>query len=169
MTRTIRDIRADILDTYGDPTSPNYRKIASRLKEGPSYNEIRELAYRLWIKDVSDQNDEYCFSFLLKNEKFYFRLELSVVGRYAALMELSGGNALIIGERDIENNEELRILFGALIHRRSFLSKDILEKFIEFDCDDSQDGEARIYNVLFASVDDVPWRNGGGSRAAQLN
>lgn len=156
----LRDIRA----TYGDLTSPNYQKISELFNIGIDYKELNKLAYYFWIKDVTDCNEEYCFSFLIKNDDNIYRLELSLVGRYAVLLKIDGQDAALLSHEYITQDKSLRIGFADLLQSRVFLDRPTLEAHVELHSDDAgNDGRVPVYNALFASTSIPPWAAGQGS------
>jgi hypothetical protein len=144
----IKRVLSDVEKTYGDMNDPNYAIISDRLKESGLPKELRKLMFMFWVKEVTDVNEDVCRSFLLKGDAILYRLDLSVVGDYAMLMEIHGQTLIFIDSDIIKSDKHLRSVFEDF-SRFIFLNKDVLECEIDLNLDD--EGRSSIYNALFSS------------------
>lgn len=155
---TIEPIEAYLLNVFGAPEAPSYRKIGHLFNTGPNYSEVHGIISRRPAMDVTDENYDFCFSFLVFFESFKCRAELSIVGPYACLMRIENDDSIsIVEETHLIANPEIRDVFAHLRETRTILSERLLTTTIEYKLNVLDESNIFLYNGLF-SLSPVPWK-----------
>jgi hypothetical protein len=150
------EILHKIVQFYGSLESPDYSKVESKYNEGPYTETIKRLETLFEVNNTTDLNDDVAVILSLgskANSEEGFRLELSLVGEFAALFRVVQGASISVS-RDSPHNSSANQIFGILEqHGFNILSEDILRTTIKFCRVNSEGNESIVYNALFSDLD----------------
>ena len=156
MNESMEEIVRHISESFGSVEAPNYAKVSSRLDSRSTWPELSSIIQIFWTKDVTDVNDDIAMRLLLKDGNDEFILELSAVGPYAALMRLQGKCHLMPLE-EIMADARLVGSLAVTVRSRTFLSRSMLEREIQFGENEVGNIRPKVYNALFSDTEILPW------------
>lgn len=138
---------------------PNFSFIEKALDANPYIEVITSLQQKFSVEDKTDINYDISFSLLIDSNNESWLLQLSMVGRYAALFRLtkSGDIETTVTNCHSENYYENEILNLLVLSDIELLSQQTMAKSINFKRIDSCQSRFNLYQVLFVDTEVMPW------------
>jgi hypothetical protein len=157
VNEAIQEIRRHVSDSFGDIHAPHYAKVSARLDTRSTWPELSSMIQIFWVKDVTDVNYDISMGLLLKDGIDEFKLELSAVGPYAAIMKLRQDKYYLTSLNEVMADARLVGALASTMRSRTFLSQSVMEREIPFGADEAGHVSRRIYTVLFSDIEILPW------------
>ncbi len=152
-------IRALIVEKYKSLEEPRFSFVDEALAARPYDPVALELLSWFWVFEDTDTNYDVAFEYLLRDQEQAWRLELSMLGRYAALLRTGAENLSVViapGRDDFLPREEWLLGF---LQRKSItvLPQEILATPLPINLTNAELDDACIYHALFTDIAAKPW------------
>lgn len=151
-------LREEIARIYKSLHNPDFSFVKKVTSLRPYDPLVSEMKRSFEVQEITDENYDVCFRYLLSNIEKQWVVELSMLGRYAVVLRLSGDHSIkIVGENNAEKFER-DIL--SLLTRNDFdiLIDEDLEQKIPLILSSTDADRTYIYQALFSDTDILPWK-----------
>lgn len=155
----IKKIIEEIKNKYGSLDNPRFDFVSPMWEYGNVIFNIQSLCieHNYAIEDISDRNDQVCFSYLISHGNIRYNLKLSIVGLYCFLMKRDEKEHLfahIASSVDIANEFERKLL--DVLRNFTLLDKETLLTPIPLKMEITAPERTMIFHALFSDNNIIP-------------
>jgi hypothetical protein len=149
-----------VVSAYKSLENPDFSFVKKGFASRPYDPVIKRLRDYAAVEELTEADDEVCFSYLLKGRAALWKLDLSLVGPFGVFARLKNRVAredfLFAGKQDLVDFEGkvVDILKGAGIR---LLNAEDLEVKMPVALFVAGKDEARLYQALFSDRPKLPW------------
>jgi hypothetical protein len=150
----VQNILSRVAQTVGSLESPDYRRVKIDVRQYARL--IAELSHAFWIRDTSDDNQDFSYVLLLR------QYEAGSTGEYILYISnlANYAFAMMVGDHGTSSDQGLKIVNNLLNrHKIEILPKHILS--IPVDAKMFYADRPTLFNVLFSDSDYLPWEETG--------
>lgn len=148
-----------ILGAYKSLDKPDFSFVRKSVSSRPYEGLVKSIAQRFEVEEITDSNDDVSFRYFLSRFNRRWVMELSMLGRYAAVFEVPEYGIAKVVSPNSSDREEQEIL--SLLREGQFvvLDKKVLEAPFPLRLFNTEYQNSCIYQALFSDVDILPWRD----------
>ena len=147
----------NILHTYGSLSEPNFSFVEKNIERRP-YKEFEKKVKAICVmEEVTDLNNEVCFSYQLVHlsEKLFH--QISMVGPYCTLFRMTTSGLILIQEVTVLTRFEDDVLTLIQEEGLKLLNREQLETKIQIKLFNAEEPHICFYNALFSDTDILPF------------
>lgn len=159
----MRKYREIVCAAYKDLDHPDFSFVKKVLHARPYEPLIRKLRDFFAIEELSEAEDDVCFSYLLKGQTALWKLDLSVVGPYGILVRLRNPvratDFLVLDQTDRIDltGPERKVLDLLRLSGIKLLGVDELSISVPITLYNTEKSQAKLYHALFSDREALPW------------
>lgn len=145
------------IDTaYGSRLEPRFNFVSAKHARHAYAAVLRELSHRFEVLDTTDENDDVSLVLALKRDRKTYTLYLSMVGRFATMLDSEHAKLRFIDEEAARTDEDMA--YVAEVLRTSevrLLNSELLRQSVDLRLPD--ESRTTLFRALFSAVDpDLP-------------
>lgn len=162
VTRDIDKYRTILSDAYKSLDQPDFGFVKKAFQVRPYEPLIKRLRDYAVVEELTEAEDDVCFSYLIKGQSALWKLDLSTVGPFGLCVRLkaqvSPNDFVTYGRDDLMGFEHklVGLLKGAGI---KLMSADELSVAVPMTLFNTARGEVRLYQALFSDRERLPWES----------
>jgi|GEM_PF-6423257 len=150
----LAEIMSDILSRYKDLDEPDFSFIMQIYDNTPYSEVIEDISNHFEVTEDTDLNYDRSFVYYLRKDKETYLLRISMVGKYAVVIDEHGKHA---GLSTNTSRANLVLLKNILLNHHIVLVKPaILSHTVTMNLNLKQPTKVNLYQVLFDEIDNYP-------------
>ena len=154
----IQTLSEVIKQAYTSLEQPNFSFVSKAISSRPYDSIIQQMRSLFEIEEITDSNDDVSFRYLLSKSKNQWVIELSMLGRYATVLRISGVGPIQVVTQNISVQEEQEIFSLLTENQFTVLGQQELEQSFPLKLPNTEPGNVCIYQALFSDTDVFPWK-----------
>ncbi|WNZ64002.1 hypothetical protein QEG98_10075 [Myxococcus sp. MxC21-1] len=153
--RLLRTIEA----RYGSLVKPRFDFVEVELKKDPHALLCERISRIAEVEDLTNVNDDVCFSYRLRSTDGVLWLRVSMVGPYFVLMRIAalGAHGRFVEPGGLKEGVEGQIFEMCVQEGLVPIDRETCERPIEMLMFKTEPERVRVFNALFTDADLLPW------------
>ncbi len=143
---------------YKSLTQPDFSFVDKAISSKPYGMLIEKLRDFFEVEELTDSNDDVGFRYVVSKSNDHWIIELSMLGRYAAVFRISKAGRTEFVSPDTTVPEEMNIISLLLGDQFEILGQDELELSVALKLFNAEPENVCLYQALFSDVDVLPWK-----------
>lgn len=148
---------AVIKRVYGSLEHPDFSFVKAAIMSRPYQSLVQQLQREFEVVEITDENDDVSFRFMLTKSKRKWVVELSMLGRFATILKVSEfGLVRVVGQSCLDQ-EEQQLVSLLLEDKFEIMDQEELEQRIPLRLWNTEPENVCVYQALFSDTDVLPW------------
>lgn len=156
--RDIQTLSEVIGQAYTSLEQPDFSFVSKAISSRPYDSIIQQMRSLFEVEEITDSNDDVSFRYLLSKSKNQWVIELSMLGRYATVLRISGARHIRVVTQNTSVQEEQKIFSLLTENQFKVLGQQDLEQSFPLKLPNTEPGNVCIYQALFSDTDVFPWK-----------
>lgn len=151
------ELKSVALIKYKSFEKPDFQFVSDSIAEAPYVSIVEQLLHIVNVSEDTDPNDDVCFTYLLKDHKNTWVLQISMINLFGVLLRVIDDRNILVNTKNIEGVIEKQIIEILQENHIQLLDKVLLEIPINISLFNTEPDNTKVYQMLFSDVDFLPW------------